>query len=74
MVDYEVTVSTTNLATATTLSNVFIKLVGRDGESDRKWLVSIKGAASFFRGAVSWEYPSLFKCAARLLISAYRHI
>ncbi|XP_022621142.1 arachidonate 12-lipoxygenase, 12R-type-like [Seriola dumerili] len=53
MVDYEVTVSTTNLATATTFSNVFIKLVGTDGESERTWLLSLKGAASFFRGAVS---------------------
>uniref|UniRef100_A0A3B4YQZ4 Arachidonate 12-lipoxygenase, 12R-type-like n=1 Tax=Seriola lalandi dorsalis TaxID=1841481 RepID=A0A3B4YQZ4_SERLL len=53
MVDYEVTVSTTNLVTATTFSNVFIKLVGTDGESERTWLLSFKGAASFFRGAVS---------------------
>uniref|UniRef100_A0A665XF75 Arachidonate 15-lipoxygenase type B n=1 Tax=Echeneis naucrates TaxID=173247 RepID=A0A665XF75_ECHNA len=53
MVEYKVTVSTTNIATATTFSNVFIKLVGTDGESDRTWLLSLKGVASFFRGAVS---------------------
>lgn len=53
MVDYEVTVSTSNVATATTFNNVFIKLVGTDGESERKWLMSFKGALSFTRGAVS---------------------
>nr|XP_046272769.1 arachidonate 12-lipoxygenase, 12R-type-like [Scatophagus argus]XP_046272778.1 arachidonate 12-lipoxygenase, 12R-type-like [Scatophagus argus]XP_046272785.1 arachidonate 12-lipoxygenase, 12R-type-like [Scatophagus argus]XP_046272795.1 arachidonate 12-lipoxygenase, 12R-type-like [Scatophagus argus] len=53
MVDYEVTVYTTDVPTATTFNNVFIKLVGTDGESERKWLVSFKGAASFVRGAVS---------------------
>ncbi|XP_071361256.1 hydroperoxide isomerase ALOXE3-like [Trachinotus anak] len=53
MVDYEVTVFTTNIATATTFSNIFIKLVGTDHESKRTWLVSLKGVASFFRGAVS---------------------
>uniref|UniRef100_A0A665XD20 Uncharacterized protein n=1 Tax=Echeneis naucrates TaxID=173247 RepID=A0A665XD20_ECHNA len=52
MVEYKVTVSTTNIATATTFSNVFIKLVGTDGESDRTWLLSLKGVASFFRGAL----------------------
>lgn len=53
MVYYEVTVSTAYVATATTFSNVFIKLVGEDGESERKWLVSFKGAAAFIKGAVS---------------------
>lgn len=52
MVDYEVTVFTADLATATTFNNVFIKLVGTDGESERKWLISLKGAASFVRAAV----------------------
>lgn len=53
MVKYEVTVSTGNLVGATTFNNIFIKLVGTDGESERKWLKSIKGAASFIMGTVS---------------------
>ncbi|XP_028258113.1 arachidonate 12-lipoxygenase, 12R-type-like [Parambassis ranga] len=53
MVDYKVTITTANVAGATTFNNVFIKLVGTDGESEHKWLVSLKGAASFTRGAVS---------------------
>ncbi|XP_037620708.1 polyunsaturated fatty acid lipoxygenase ALOX15B-like [Sebastes umbrosus] len=53
MVNYEVTVSTANLAAASTFHNVYIKLVGTDGESDRKWLISLKGALSFSKGAVS---------------------
>uniref|UniRef100_A0A8D0D8M0 PLAT domain-containing protein n=1 Tax=Sander lucioperca TaxID=283035 RepID=A0A8D0D8M0_SANLU len=38
MVNYEVTVSTGNLAFAATFNNVFIKLVGTDGESKRTLL------------------------------------
>ncbi|XP_067440928.1 hydroperoxide isomerase ALOXE3-like [Thunnus thynnus] len=53
MVRYEVTVFTADLIAATTFNNIFIKLVGTDGESDRTWLVGFKGAASFFKGAVS---------------------
>ncbi|GAA6214827.1 arachidonate 12-lipoxygenase, 12R-type-like [Lates japonicus] len=53
MVCYTVTVYTSDLTTATTFNNVFIKLVGTDGESNRQWLTSLKGAATFFRGAVS---------------------
>ncbi|XP_030587259.1 arachidonate 12-lipoxygenase, 12R-type-like [Archocentrus centrarchus] len=53
MVAYEVTVFTDNRFNSTTLNNVFIKLVGTGGESDRKWLMSLKGASSFVRGAVS---------------------
>ncbi|XP_059184531.1 polyunsaturated fatty acid lipoxygenase ALOX15B-like [Centropristis striata] len=53
MVDYKVTVSTVDIATASTFHNVFIKLVGEDGESDHTWLISLKGALSFKRGAVS---------------------
>lgn len=60
MVDYKVTITTANLAGATTFNNVFIKLVGTDGESEHKWLVSLKGAASFTRGAVSLIYTSPF--------------
>eukprot|EP00064_Thunnus_orientalis_P022158 superscaffoldBa00007235_g22344 len=53
MVRYEVTVFTADMATATTFNNVFLKLVGTDGESERTLLVDDKGCASFFKGAVS---------------------
>ncbi|XP_070783214.1 hydroperoxide isomerase ALOXE3-like [Enoplosus armatus] len=50
MKDYEVTVSTGNRVRASTFNNVFIKLVGTEGESEHKWL---KGAKAFRIGAVS---------------------
>lgn len=50
MVFYKVKVFTGNYLHANTLNNVYIKLVGEDGESDRKWL---RGAACFLGGAVS---------------------
>ncbi|XP_041822016.1 arachidonate 12-lipoxygenase, 12R-type-like [Chelmon rostratus] len=53
MVAYEVTVSTAYFSGATTVGSVFIKLVGTDGESERKWLMGFKGAATFMKGAVS---------------------
>uniref|UniRef100_A0A3B3YNT5 Lipoxygenase domain-containing protein n=1 Tax=Poecilia mexicana TaxID=48701 RepID=A0A3B3YNT5_9TELE len=53
MVDYEVTVYTANRTAATTFNNVFIKLVGTSGESERKWLFNLKGASAFVRGAVA---------------------
>uniref|UniRef100_UPI003AACC22B polyunsaturated fatty acid lipoxygenase ALOX15B-like n=1 Tax=Centroberyx gerrardi TaxID=166262 RepID=UPI003AACC22B len=53
MVKYEVSVTTANLAQATTMNNVFIKLVGTDGESKRTWLTSLKGTAAFYLGAES---------------------
>lgn len=53
MVDYKVTVFTSNATTATTFNNVFIKLVGTDGESERKWLIGFRGATAFVKGAVS---------------------
>uniref|UniRef100_A0A3P9CVL9 Hydroperoxide isomerase ALOXE3-like n=1 Tax=Maylandia zebra TaxID=106582 RepID=A0A3P9CVL9_9CICH len=53
MVQYKVTVFTGDRLNSTTLNNVYIKLVGTDGESDRKWLMGLKGASSFVRGAVS---------------------
>ena len=56
MVNYEVTLSTGDLAYASTFNNVFIKLVGTDGESERTWL---KGALQFTKGTVSLKYPSL---------------
>ncbi|XP_035515648.1 arachidonate 12-lipoxygenase, 12R-type-like [Morone saxatilis] len=53
MVFYKVTVSTAAVVSATTFNNVFIKLVGTDGESERKWLMGFKGASAFVSGAVS---------------------
>uniref|UniRef100_A0A3B4FR53 Lipoxygenase domain-containing protein n=1 Tax=Pundamilia nyererei TaxID=303518 RepID=A0A3B4FR53_9CICH len=53
MVQYKVTVFTCDRLNSTILNNVFIKLVGTDGESDRMWLMGLKGASSFVRGAVS---------------------
>ncbi|XP_068583902.1 polyunsaturated fatty acid lipoxygenase ALOX15B-like [Cebidichthys violaceus] len=53
MVNYKVAVATSNLATASTFNNVFIKLVGTDGESERTWLESIAGPLSFISGKVS---------------------
>lgn len=56
---YEVTVFTGNVALGNTFNNIFIKLVGSDGESKRTWLVNFRGAAAFQIGAVSLKYPLL---------------
>nr|XP_033505167.1 uncharacterized protein LOC117271170 [Epinephelus lanceolatus] len=53
MADYQVTVSTSYLDDAGTCDHVFIKLVGKDGESKRTRLMDSKGESSFIRGAVS---------------------
>ncbi|KAK9540483.1 hypothetical protein VZT92_002933 [Zoarces viviparus] len=53
MVNYIVTVATSNLAAAGTFNSVCIKLVGTDGESERTWLIGFKGPFAFFSGAVS---------------------
>ncbi|XP_016534714.1 arachidonate 15-lipoxygenase B-like [Poecilia formosa] len=53
MLDYEVTVYTANRTAATTFNNVFIKLVGTNGESERKRLWSLRGPSAFVRGAVA---------------------
>uniref|UniRef100_A0A3B3TTG4 Arachidonate 15-lipoxygenase B-like n=1 Tax=Poecilia latipinna TaxID=48699 RepID=A0A3B3TTG4_9TELE len=53
MVDYEVTVYTANRTAATTFNNVFLKLVGTNGESERKRLLSLRGPSAFVRGAVA---------------------
>ena len=55
MVDYEVTVYTTNYALAATFDNVYIKLVGSEGESNRTWLYGIIGSLALFKGEVSLE-------------------
>uniref|UniRef100_A0AAX7VL55 Lipoxygenase domain-containing protein n=1 Tax=Astatotilapia calliptera TaxID=8154 RepID=A0AAX7VL55_ASTCA len=47
MVQYKVTVFTGDRLNSTTLNNVFIKLVGTDGESDRTWLMGLKGVSKF---------------------------
>ncbi|XP_061586510.1 polyunsaturated fatty acid lipoxygenase ALOX15B-like [Cololabis saira] len=54
MAEYEVAVFTDNRVAATTFNNVFIKLVGTEGESERTRLVSKKGMFLFTRGAVSY--------------------
>uniref|UniRef100_A0A8C7I392 Hydroperoxide isomerase ALOXE3-like n=1 Tax=Oncorhynchus kisutch TaxID=8019 RepID=A0A8C7I392_ONCKI len=54
MPKYKVTVHTHNIATGTTLNNVFIKLVGENGESKRTWLTSLKGG--FYQGTASREF------------------
>ncbi|KAM7419363.1 hypothetical protein PAMA_016473 [Pampus argenteus] len=51
MVEYKVTVFTANLAGAATFNDIFIKLVGTDGESERTWLHS--WTPSFCPGSVS---------------------
>lgn len=56
MVKYELEVTTANFSQACTTNNVFVKLVGIDGESKRTWLKSIKGVAAFFMGMVSLHY------------------
>uniref|UniRef100_A0A3B3BIJ4 Arachidonate 15-lipoxygenase type B n=1 Tax=Oryzias melastigma TaxID=30732 RepID=A0A3B3BIJ4_ORYME len=53
MVSYKVTLFTGNRVAAGTFNHVFIKLVGTEGESERKWLVGFKGASAFIRGAES---------------------
>ena len=54
MVNYEVTVSTGKLVGAATFNDVFIKLVGTDGESER-----VKRTLPPTSGTVSLKYPSL---------------
>ncbi|KAM6972656.1 polyunsaturated fatty acid lipoxygenase ALOX15B [Aplochiton taeniatus] len=68
MVKYKVTVSTGKFAGATTMNNVFIKLVGEDGESKRTWLASLKGAATFYQGAVSNFDVSCPKSLGKLVL------
>ncbi|XP_068583384.1 LOW QUALITY PROTEIN: polyunsaturated fatty acid lipoxygenase ALOX15B-like [Cebidichthys violaceus] len=53
LVNYIVTMATGDLTFAGTFHNVYIKLVGTDGESDHIWLESLNGPLSFIRGAVS---------------------
>ncbi|XP_036404185.1 hydroperoxide isomerase ALOXE3-like [Megalops cyprinoides] len=50
MVIYKVEVTTGNIMHATTMNNVFIKLVGTEGESDRTMLRNFRGG--FYQGSV----------------------
>lgn len=59
MINYEVTVFTGNLALASTFNNVYITLVGTDGESKCIDLTSWK--PSFFRGQVSLKPLCILK-------------
>lgn len=68
MLDYKVTVFTANRATATTFNNVFIKLVGTSGESERKWLWNLTGAAAFVRGAVASFTVSCLTSLGKLVL------
>ncbi|KAL3066525.1 hypothetical protein OYC64_016474 [Pagothenia borchgrevinki] len=53
MVNYKVTVSTSGPLNGTTMNNIFIKLVGTDGESDRTWLCNFTGPLAFIAGQAS---------------------
>ncbi|KAM9769969.1 uncharacterized protein ACNS7B_007030 [Menidia menidia] len=53
MVNYEVTIFTSDLIASATLNNVSIKLVGTEGETEHSWLMSLKGPLAFIRGAVA---------------------
>ncbi|XP_032420083.1 arachidonate 15-lipoxygenase B-like isoform X2 [Xiphophorus hellerii] len=68
MLDYEVTVYTANRAVATTLNNVYIKLVGTKGENERKLLLSLRGASAFVRGAVASFTVSSPKSLGKLVL------
>uniref|UniRef100_A0A3B3ZWX3 Uncharacterized protein n=1 Tax=Periophthalmus magnuspinnatus TaxID=409849 RepID=A0A3B3ZWX3_9GOBI len=65
MSEYQVSVFTGNVAYANTFNNVYIKLVGKDGESQRTWLT---GAGWFLRPNVSPFQKSTFTitCPASL--------
>uniref|UniRef100_A0A3Q1INM4 Uncharacterized protein n=1 Tax=Anabas testudineus TaxID=64144 RepID=A0A3Q1INM4_ANATE len=57
MVDYEVIVYTGKCVDATTFNNIFIKLVGTDGESkDTKLISTVHWILPFSKGEVSLEY------------------
>ncbi|KAL1023804.1 hypothetical protein UPYG_G00046440 [Umbra pygmaea] len=62
MVNYTVTVHTYNSTNATTTNNVYIKLVGVNGESKRTWLAPLKGG--FLRGTTS--SPFTVSCPSSL--------
>ncbi|KAM3624671.1 uncharacterized protein V6R79_026386 [Siganus canaliculatus] len=68
MPDYEVTILTGNRRYSTTFNNVFIKLVGTNGESNRKWFTGITGPLSFSMGAVSKGIVSCDVSIGRLVL------
>ena len=54
MLTYKVTVTTGRVSMGATSNDIFIKLVGREGESDRSKVSSFMGAAAnFLQGTVS---------------------
>ena len=72
MAQYKVTVFTGGIAQAGTMNQLYIKLVGAEGESDHRWLANLKGG--FYQGAVSQH--SLFKqcvntCGLSLTLCKY---
>ncbi|XP_060940446.1 polyunsaturated fatty acid lipoxygenase ALOX15B-like [Limanda limanda] len=68
MVNYEVTVYTTNCAFAATFNNVYIKLVGSKGESNCSWIWSIRGSLALFRGEVAYFTVSCPKSLGTLFL------
>ncbi|KAM3623573.1 uncharacterized protein V6R79_012816 [Siganus canaliculatus] len=68
MVHYKVTVHTAYLAGASTVNSIFIKLVGTEGEADRKWLMGLKGAASFIKGTSSCFTISCDRTIGKLVL------
>ncbi|XP_041641560.1 polyunsaturated fatty acid lipoxygenase ALOX15B-like [Cheilinus undulatus] len=68
MVKYEVTVFTGSLVNSGTLNNVYIKLLGEDGESHHSWLIDIRGALAFSTGAVSTFTVSTPDSIGKLLL------
>uniref|UniRef100_A0A667Y3Y5 Arachidonate 15-lipoxygenase type B n=1 Tax=Myripristis murdjan TaxID=586833 RepID=A0A667Y3Y5_9TELE len=58
MVKYKVTVTTAERLHSGTKNHVFIKLVGTEGESERKQLCSLTRHKPFTRGAVSLTIPA----------------
>ncbi|XP_065813787.1 polyunsaturated fatty acid lipoxygenase ALOX15B-like [Labrus bergylta] len=68
MANYEVTVSTGNLLYANTFNNIYIKLVGTDGESNHTWLLNISGPLAFNTGAESTFTLSCTNSIGKLLL------
>ncbi|KAM9333234.1 arachidonate 12-lipoxygenase, 12R-type-like [Pholidichthys leucotaenia] len=68
MVNYKVKVFTASNLASSTSNNIFIKLVGKDGESERKWLMGIKGVSSFIGGTASSFTVSCPKSIGELVL------
>ncbi|XP_041641399.1 polyunsaturated fatty acid lipoxygenase ALOX15B-like [Cheilinus undulatus] len=68
MANYEVTTYTGTLLYSNTFNNVYIKLVGTDGESHHTWLIDITGPLSFTTGAESTFSVSCSESVGKLLM------